>query len=302
MVLSRNLPSPGDASDVTTPSDRLPPGVTERFVEAGGVRFRYLQGGSGPGIPVLLLHGWPTWAEVWLPVAREVGVRHPWIAPDLPSQGKSSVLPRGDRTLPSCRRAILAFLDTLGVPSLAVVGNSMGGSLAIMIARDRPSQVAKVAVLDAAGLNAKFPGRTVRMYAPFLLPRFFTAPGPKAARRLLTKAVFHDPRFADDGWVGAVVDSWKTPERRKALLDGGFSLRRKDASVYDDLPQLGMPVLVLSGREDVQFPWPTAEAAARRIPHASFAAIDGAGHFPMVEKPAETARLLGAFLDADGTA
>ncbi len=286
----------------TTLGTPLPAGVSEHFLEAGGVRFRYLQGGAPSGVPVVFLHGWPTWSEVWLPVAEVIGSRHPWIAVDLPSQGKSSTLPRGDRTLPSCRRAVVAFLDTLGLPSYVLVGNSMGGSLAIMVARDRPSQVAKIAVLDAAGLNAKFPGRTVRMYAPFLLPRFLTAPGPKAAQRLLTKAVFHDPRFADDGWVAAVVDSWKTPERRKALLDGGFSLRRKDASVYDDLPRLGMPVLVLSGREDVQFPWPTAEAAAHRIPHASFAAIDGAGHFPMVEKPAETAKLLGAFLDVDGNA
>ncbi len=289
------------ASESTVLGSALPPGVEERFLEAGGVRFRYLRGGAASGLPILFLHGWPTWAEVWLPVARELGARHPWIAVDLPCQGRSSLLPKGDRILPSFRRALGAFLDALGLPKVALVGNSMGGSLAIMLAVDRPSSVAQVAVLDAAGLNAKFPGRTVRMYAPFLLPGFFRAPGPGSVRRLLTKAVFHDPSLAGDVWVRAVAASWKPADRRRALMDAGFALRRKEASVYDELPGLSVPTLVLSGREDVQFPWPTAEAAAHRIPNARFAAIDGAGHFPMVEKPQETARLLSDFLDGPGS-
>ena len=285
-------------SGATTLGARLFPGVQERFLEAGGIRFRYLQGGVGSGLPVVFLHGWPTWAEVWLPVAQTIGDRHPWIAVDLPCQGKSSLLPKGGRSLPSYRRALGDFLDALALPQFAIVGNSMGGSLAIMLALDRPSQVAKVAVLDGAGLNEKFPGRTVRMYAPFLLPCFLRAPGPKSVRKLLTKAVFHDPRFADDGWVDAVVAAWRPSDRRRALMDSGFALRSREASVFADLPRLLAPTLVLTGREDVQFPWPTAEAAARRIPKARFAAVEAAGHFPMVEKPAETAKLLAEFLDA----
>lgn len=286
----------------TTLGSPLPPGVTEQSLEAGGVRFRYLQGGAATGLPIVLLHGWPTWAEVWLPVAQVLGARHPWIALDLPCQGRSSLLPRGDRTLPSYRRAVGAFLDALALPRFAVVGNSMGGSLAIMVALDRPSQVAKVAVLDAAGLNAKFPGRTTRMYAPFLLPCFLRAPGPKSVRKLLTKAVFHNPQFAADGWVDAVVSAWKPADRRKALMDSAFALRRGDASVYADLPNLQAPILVLSGREDLQFSWQSAEDASRRIPNSRFAVIEGAAHFPMVEKPAETASLIADFLDADGPA
>lgn len=277
----------------------LPPGVAERFLEAGGIRYRCLQGGAKEGLPVVLLHGWPTWAEVWIPVAQAIGTRHPWIAPDLPCQGRSSLLPPGDRTMSAYRRAIGAFLDALGLPRFAVVGNSMGGSLAIMAALDRPSPVERIAVLDAAGLNAKFPGRTARMYLPFVLRCSFGAPGPRAVHKLLTKAVFHDPRFADDAWVRATVGAFGARDRRKALVGTGLALRRSDASVYADLPNLRTPTLILSGREDLQFTWQSAEAAARRVPGARFTAIDGAAHFPMVEKPEETASLLSAFLDSD---
>ena len=276
----------------------LSAGVAERFLDAGGVRFRYLQGGGATGLPVVLLHGWPTWAEVWLPVARMLGARHPWIAPDLPCQGRSSLLPENDRSLTAYRNALTAFVDALRLPRFAVVGNSMGGTLAIMVALDRPDRVAKLVVLDAAGLTAKLPGRTARMYAPFLIPCYVRPPGPKSVRKLLTKAVFHDPRLANDAWVNAIVAAWNPKDRRKAFMATGFALRKADASVSGDLGRIRIPTLLLSGREDVQFPWPAAEEASRRIPGARFAAIDGAGHFPMVEKAQETARLVSEFLDS----
>lgn len=64
-----------------------------------------------------------------------------------------------------------------------------------------------------------------------------------------------------------------------------------------DLGHISLPTLILFGREHVQFPWPRAQAASRKIPAARFAVIDGAGHFPMVGKPKGTAELLLGFLD-----
>lgn len=287
-------PSPRRPS--TTPGRALPAGVSEHFLDSGGVRFRCLSGGAGDAAPVLFLHGWPTWAEVWLPVAELVGRDHPWLAIDLPCQNRSSLLPGSDRSLTAYRNAVDALVDQLEFPRFAVVGNSMGGTLSIMAALDRPARVSQLVVLDAAGLTPKLPGRTARMYLPFLLPCFFRAPGPNSVRRLLTRAVFHDPTFADDAWVSAVVSGWRDRDRRRALMATAFALRRPDASVAASLGQLRVPTLVLSGREDPQFPWPSAEAASRRVPGATFAAIEGAGHFPMVEKPREVAELLSSFL------
>jgi len=287
-------------ADATVIGQPLPASVRERFIEAGGVRFRFLQGGATSGLPILLLHGWPTWAEVWIPVAWVLGARHPWIAPDLPCQGQSSSLPGKARTLTAYRKAIAAFIDALALPRFAVVGNSMGGTLAIMAVLDRPERVAKVVVLDAAGLTPKLPGRTARMYLPFLLPCFIRAPGPKSVRKLLTKAVFHDPRFADDVWVNAIVGAWKPRDRRKGFMATGFALRRSDASVAADLGRIHAPTLVLSGRHDVQFPWQSAEEATTRIQGSRFAAIEDAGHFPMVEKPRETAQRISEFIDSSG--
>src|SRR5207244_13025624 len=102
----------------------------------------------------------------------------------------------------------------------------MGGTLAFMLALDRPARVAKIVVLDAAGLTPKLPGRTARMYLPFLLPCFIRAPGPKSVRKLLTKAVFHDPRFADDALVNALVAAWNARYLRYGCLATVCALRR----------------------------------------------------------------------------
>src|SRR3989442_15126054 len=71
----------------------------------------------------------------------------------------------------------------------------------------------------------------------------------------LTKAVFHDPRIADEAWVNAIVAAWKPRERRKAYMATGFALRRRDAWVAADLGLRLLPMMVLSGRHDVHFPW-----------------------------------------------
>jgi len=285
-----------DPWSLTVMGETFPGGVEEHFLEVAGVRFRYLTGGSKGGPPLILLHGWPTWAEVWLPSARILGEQRSWIAPDLPCQGRSSLLPRGSRTIPSYRAAVASFLDALNLSRYVVVGNSMGGTLAVMAALDRPERVERLVVVDGAGLTPRLPSRTARIYLPFLLPCFFRAPGPASVRKLLTRAVFHDPRRADLEWVNTMVSGWAPQERRRALMDTGFGLRRPDASVAGDLGRVRVPTLVISGRQDVQFPWQSAREAASRIPGARFEAVEDAGHFPMVERPAEVARLISEFL------
>jgi pimeloyl-ACP methyl ester carboxylesterase len=279
----------------SVPTNDPPAGVAVRWIDAGGVRFRCLVG-SGVGRPLLLLHGWPTWAEVWLPLVQRLNLGRPWFAPDLPCQGRSSLVPRAERNLTSYRKAVAAFADAMDLSGVDVIGNSMGGSLAVMLGVDRPDRVAKVATIDCAGFQAKFPGRTSRLYLPFLLPCLFRSPGTGSARKLLTRAIFHDPAQVSEAWVTAFVEGWRPRDRCKGYLDTAFALRHPDASVLDTARSLRAPLMVVCGRDDVQFSWQAQEGFAKSIPGARFAAIDSAGHFPMVERSAATAQALLPFL------
>jgi pimeloyl-ACP methyl ester carboxylesterase len=293
--MSANL-APG-AADPSLPTTPLPPGVTERYREAGGVKFRYLEGGSPDGAPVLFLHGWPTWGEVWVPVATMLPPERRWIAVDLPNHGKSAAL-KGRTSLTTLRAALLAFFDELKLDGAAVVGCSIGGTLAVMLAIARAPRVERMCVIDAAGFSAKLPGKTVRMYLPFFIRTLFGAPSRKSVRKLLRRTVFADPAHLSDGWVEAVTAAWAPKDRRKALRAVGLSLRKKDASVGKQVGLVKCPTLVLWGEKDAQFSWRIGQAAAAGMSQATFALVHDAGHFPMVEQPERTGEALVPFLAA----
>lgn len=285
----------------TSPIGPLPSGVEERWIDAGGVRFRYLtnrpiDAKPGRDAPILFLHGYPTWAEVWLPLAAALGTHRDWIAPDLPCHNRSSSLPGKDRSISGYRRAIVALFDALHMPWAVLVGSSLGGTLGIMLALDRPENIERLVVLDSAGLVPTVPKKAVRLYVPFVLPSYLFAPGPRSTRRLLEHAVFHDPRFVQEAWVRTIVDQWRPRARRSDFIATGNALRRPDASVARDLERVRAPTLVVWGREDPQFVWQIGEAASHRIPNAKFAAIENCGHFPHVEKTLETAAVVSEFL------
>jgi len=286
----------------TVPGMPLPPGVRERHLAAGGVEFRYLHGGpeldAAGRTPLLLLHGWPTWAEVWLPMAEHLAPDRPWIAIDLPCHGRTGLLPPRERSLTGYRRALAAFVDALGAPRVSIAGCSIGGTLSVMVALDRPARVASIVAIDAAGFAPKLPGRTVRMYLPFFLGASLRAPGAGSMAKLLRRAVFHDAAFATPEWAGAMAAQWAAKDRRKALLATGGALRKPDASVAGVLGEVGCPALVLWGEGDPQFDWRIGEAGSRRMRDSRFVPVPAAGHFPMVERPSEVGRAIEEFLAA----
>jgi pimeloyl-ACP methyl ester carboxylesterase len=244
----------------------------------------------------LFLHGYPMWAEVWLPLASTLGDSRDWIAPDLPCHNQTSPLPGTDRSVTAYRQAITALFDALHLRWAIIIGSSLGGTLGIMLALDRSENIERLVVLDAAGLVPTVPKQAVRLYVPFVVPSYLKAPSPRSVRRLLERAVFHNPRLVEDAWVQTIADQWRPRPRRSDFIATGNALRRPDASVTAELPRIRAPTLIVWGREDPQFDWHIGEAASHRIPNARFAAIEDCGHFPMVERPTDTANVVSEFL------
>src|SRR5436853_6690843 len=251
---------------------------------------------AGRDARILFVHGYPMWAEVWLPLAAKIGSNRDWIATDLPCHNQSSPLPGKDRSVTAYRRAGTTLFDALQLRWAIVVGSSLGGTLGILLALDRPENIWRLVVLDAAGLVPTVPKQAVRLYVPFVLPSYLRAPGPMSVRRLLERAVFHNPRLVEEAWVQTIAAQWRPRARRSDFIATGNALRRPDASVQAELPRIRAPTLIVWGRQDPQFDWHIGEAASHRIPNARFAAIEDSGHFPMVEKPAETANVVSEFL------
>jgi pimeloyl-ACP methyl ester carboxylesterase len=122
-----------------------------RTVDLGGRRTHYVERGTGQ--PVVLVHGFNLDSSTWISNLDPLAARFRVIAPDLWGQGYSTRGPL-EWGYPLFCEQILTLLDALGIERASLVGHSMGGGTAALFARHHPERVAKLVLVDAAGIPA----------------------------------------------------------------------------------------------------------------------------------------------------
>ena len=127
--------------------------VEQHNIEVAGLPTRYLTAGTGP--PLVLLHGAGDNALDWRWVLPALARTHHVYAPDLPGSPESA-RPAADYSPAFFERFVAGFLDALGIERAVMVGNSLGGLVALRLALSEPARIGTLVLVDAAGL-----GRTV---------------------------------------------------------------------------------------------------------------------------------------------
>ena len=239
-----------------------------RYVEAGGVRVRYMdEGTQHVGTPMLIVHGYNGSCDYWYPhtipvLAQE---RHV-IAPDLPGNGLSGKLP--EHNLSSYADFIIAFLDTLGIAQVDLVGHSMGGMIGIAAIARHPERFRKLVLIDSAGL-------------PELVKRPWLAPIKMLGDSSLRQVRYY-PTFIKIGMRA------RTPRE-------GLKMVRTE-SIAHLLDKITQPTLILWGSRDRVVPLEHGAYMAQRIKGARLAILRGLGHMPFYERPKECNKLVLSFL------
>lgn len=247
--------------------------------------------GSGP--PVLLLHGSGpgTTAAAWVPLINALAPRHRVIAPDLLGFG-AEARPAGSFRSAWTEQA-LAVVDSLGISSFAVVGNSAGGAIALALARARPRAVTRVVAVGSLGHPMALPAGLDELWSN-------SASSLEAARALL-ELINYDPRAATPEAVemrhdAMLAQPWYPelfPAPRQRWVDD-LSLTR------EELAGVSAPVLLVHGAQDRVVPLrdgflPLLE----RLPDARGHVFGRCGHASPLERTDEFNRLLTTFLEAD---
>jgi pimeloyl-ACP methyl ester carboxylesterase len=274
--------------------------VEERRVDAGGLGTYYLTAGTGP--PLVLLHGNGDNAADWRWVLPTLARTHRVVAPDFPGSGESAK-PNADYS-PAFHTAFLAaFLDALGLERVTLVGNSLGGLVALRLACANPERVTALALVASAGL-----GRAVN---PIFLQLALPGAGEAAiawgktplgaAQRAWGRAtlLFARPLGTPPRWLAEQYRLARIPgflEAQLAALRAAVDLGGQREVLSDQLPRLAMPTLVIWGTEDRVLPPRQARVAVARLPRGRLAWIPNCGHLPHVERPARFAAVLGRFL------
>jgi 4,5:9,10-diseco-3-hydroxy-5,9,17-trioxoandrosta-1(10),2-diene-4-oate hydrolase len=252
--------------------------------------------GTGPA--VMLLHGWNHHAEAWIrnigPVAR-AGYRV--VALDLPGFGRSG-MPHIDYSLRGYSRFITRLMDALRMDRAALVGSSMGGAISLKTAIDHPSRVSAVVGVDPAGMFERPP----RLWSLLASPALRAVVRPFVGRRRILeeshKNAYFDKTLSSPQQVDVMAEAHLQPGYRDHFLAMAQSLATTPAGeqLWQELPGLTMPVLVVWGRQDRTLPVHHAYRAAQRIPGSELVLYDQCGHLPMYEKAEDFNRDMVDFL------
>jgi pimeloyl-ACP methyl ester carboxylesterase/putative sterol carrier protein len=272
-----------------------------RTVRALDIETFYLEAGAGP--PVVLLHGLGATNASLLPTLAELAPDHRVLAPDLPGFGGSEK-PVTTYDPAFFARWLLAFLDTVGVERAVVVGNSMGGRVAIEVGLAAPERVDRLVLLSPSLAFKRFREATplVRILAAELGVMPMVAPRPlvMAAIRLM----FARPERLRDAWYEAGADEFvrvfATARGRMAFFSAARQIYLEEAvgeqGFWERLPALSRPALFIWGEADQLVPARFGPHVTAAVPAARSVVLEDCGHVPQFEQPERMHQLLRSFL------
>jgi pimeloyl-ACP methyl ester carboxylesterase len=274
-------------------------GLEARFETVEGLRIRYVMSGKGPA--VVLLHGFASSIYTWKDVLPGLAGTRTVVALDFPGFGESDQPP--DLRFEVFPKVVRGLMDKLGVGSATLVGNSLGGAVATVLAAESPERVGALVLIDSAGFNLKASDRPLilRLAAsPAGATVFERLPIRGRILRLALRQVFYDPALV----TGERYNEYLAPLLRPGAPASALSLltsRALDPGLVADLAaKVKAPTLVLWGREDGWIPVEQADRFVAAIPGARKVVFEACGHLPQEEQPADVLRWLQEFPESGG--
>ena len=232
---------------------------------------------------VVLLPGLMCDAAVWAPVLPRLETIPPCRIPDYGSA----------KSLPEMAARVLADAP----PTFALAGHSMGGRVALEMARSAPARIERLALLDT-GFRALPPGSAGDDETAGRRALLATARerGVRAMAREWVRPMVHPARRDDEALVGPILDMFARHSTYDFAAQIDALLARPDATAV--LRSLACPTLVLCGREDGWAPPRQHAEMAALVRGACLAVVEGCGHMAPMERPHEVADAMLAWLGA----
>lgn len=253
--------------------------------------------GEGQGPPLLLLHGLGASGFSWRNNLGVLSGHFRVVAPDLPPHGRSPAPPDGDYSLEGMVQGIIDFMDRVGIPRAALAGNSLGGSLALLLARDYPERVSALILLAPAAALTRLPfifyplrlPGLGKMLAPLLL-------GPWIIPLALSLIYYHRELITPQV-VSGYAAPFREPRRRLALASLCRQVQLPPLSAVEAmLAQLKAPTAIIWGEKDLILPVSHAQWLRERLPQAEMHLLPAVGHAPQEEDPALVNEIIIDFL------
>lgn len=261
-----------------------------KFITINGNTIHYVHEGLPDGPPLLFLNSLGTDLRIWDALVPYFSSRYQIIRYDKRGHGLSDA-PPGPYKLEDLTADLAHLLDHLGLAEAVLVGDSVGGMIALDFAIRYPQRVPGLILCDTAariGTADYWHERITAVRSGGLAP---------LAEAILSR--WFSPAFASQqpaAYRGYYNMLTRTP------LEGyaGTCEAIRDADLRAQVGQIGAPALVLCGAEDGATPPELVRGLAEALRHGRFALIAHAGHIPSLEQPAAMSALIEEFLQEIG--
>lgn len=238
--------------------------------------FKFIEEGKGPAI--VLLHGLFGALSNWTDVIDHFKDRYQVIIPMMPI----FELPLLSTGVKELTKFVHRFISHRGYKDVTLVGNSLGGHVALVYVKEFPQNIKNLVLTGSSGLyeNA-FGGSTPRK-------------GDKEYIRKKIEVTFYDPKHASDELVEECYDILNDRNKLIRILAMAKSAIRHNMA--EDIPHIKQPTCLIWGRNDVITPPDVAEEFKKLIPDSSLYWIDQCGHAAMMEHPTQFNQFLDEWI------
>ncbi|MFD3425082.1 alpha/beta fold hydrolase [Nocardia fluminea] len=281
--------------------------ATLREITTDAGVLRYHEAGEGP--PLLLLHGSGPGVTGWRNFRGNLAVfaqRFRCLVLEFPGFGVSDDF--GGHPMVTALDAVVRFVDALGLDSVDIIGNSMGGGVALNYAIAHPERVGKLVTIGGIGRNLFSPGPGEGIK---LLQEFTEEPTRERLIQWLHSMVY-DPAMVteeliEERWTQA-TDPATLDSARRMYSKAAFAMMVRAMEASDAPPPWAMlhkvaaPTLITWGRDDRVSPLDMALIPMRTIPRAELHVFPHCGHWAMIERKDEFESAVLAFLTRKDTA
>jgi pimeloyl-ACP methyl ester carboxylesterase len=263
---------------------------------AGGINTHYHDVGPRDGAPVLMLHGSgpgvSAWANWRLNMDALAAAGNRVLAPDLVGFGYTDRPDGVYYSLDTWSKQVFDFMDALGVPKAAIVGNSLGGRIALDMAGAQPERVSRMVLMGAPGLGMTLTEglKALRAYEP----------SEENMRRLLLDCFAVDPSIITDDLVATRYAASMAPGMYETYLEM-FSDRHGASNLgitEEQVRAIPTRTLLIHGREDKVVPVEVSWNMVRALPDADLTVFAHCGHWTQIERAEDFNAAVSGFLAA----
>ena len=275
----------------TLPEDR------HTVVEGHGVR--YWKTGDGP--PLVLIHGLGASAEIWMHNYEAFSRDYTVYAPDVTGFGRSE-RPTAPCSLSDLLMGFIGqFMDRLGIERAHLVGQSLGGGMALKTALTCPERVDKLILVGSAGLGSGVT-HSLRLMSLPVIGELLSRPSRIGVRIFFSLAV-KDRAVLTKDFLDLYYRLFSLPGAQRMLLatvreivDMRGAKDHLVRPIMDNLHRLTLPALIIWGRQDRVLPVAQAYFAHENLAGSRLIIYDNCGHVVNLERPREFNRDVLDFL------